>query len=167
MTSLYHLTENAQALYDLALLADEADNHDAAQAINEAFELLHGELAEKLESCAVILNRWANDVAAHKAEEKRLAERRKGIEKSIADLKARMLNAMNAADMTKSKGALHTVSLRKTPAKLIVDDAEAIPDEYMVPQPAKPDNAAIKKALLDGEVLSYAHLETGQSLGVK
>ena len=167
MTSLYHLTENAQALYDLALIADEADNQDAAQAINEAFDILQGEIAEKLERCACILKEWDADIAKHKTEEKRLADRRKGIEKSMLALKARMLDAMTAADVREAKGELHTVRLQYSPAKLVIDNPEAIPACYMVPQPSKPNAAAIKDSLKDGEKLEWAHLERGQSVRIK
>ena len=167
MTSLYHLNENAQALHDLKLIAEEANNHDAAQAIDEAWELLQGELSQKLEQCVYILKEWEIDVAAQKAEIERLSNKRKLLVRRITDLKSRMLKAMTAAEMTKSKGALHTVSLRKTPGKLVIDDATAIPAAFMKQPDPVPDNAAIKRALLDGENLGYAHIETGETLGIK
>jgi len=167
MPTLYELTENAQQLYDLGSSAQDADDHEAKQAINEAFELLQGELNQKLEQCVYTLKEWEIEASAQKAEEERLKKKRKSVERSIFNLKARMLMAMQAADMTKSKGALHTVSLRKTPAKLIIDDPQKVPDAYLVPQPAKPDNKGIKEALKDGEILDFAHLETGESVSIK
>ena len=167
MPTLYDLSEEARALYSLKEIAEAAKNDDAQKAINEAFRELHGVVDDKLESCAVIINQWMAEIAHHKAEEKRLAANRKGIENSVLRLKARMLIAMNESGVKTSKGALHTVSLRKTPAKLIIDDPQKIPDAYLVPQPAKPDNNGIKEALKDGEIFDFAHLETGESVSIK
>ncbi|MCR9195467.1 siphovirus Gp157 family protein [Oceaniradius stylonematis] len=78
--------------------------------------------------------------------------------------------AMAEADITKIIEPDFTVSLRTTPAKLIVTDETLIPEWCFIPQPAKLDRARLRDALEAGTAISGAELsnrERGLSVRVK
>lgn len=61
-----------------------------------------------------------------------------------------------------------TVSVRATPASVVITDETAIPDDYLKPQPPKVDKAAIRDALKQGASIPGAMLSNGgQSLGIR
>lgn len=102
-----------------------------------------------------------------KAEEKRLAERRKSMENSITRMKESVQQSMIATNKTRIKGDLFTFSIRNNPAKLQVLDDSAIPKSYFVEQEPKLDNKSLKQALVDGEEIDGAMLTYGKSLNIK
>lgn len=86
------------------------------------------------------------------------------------NLRAYMLNHMKVAGITKIEGPLLRISIKKNPAKVVIDFEDSIPAEYMrqpEPPPPAPDKAAIKAALQDGKDVPGAHLEQGERVEVK
>jgi hypothetical protein len=64
---------------------------------------------------------------------------------------------------------LFRFKIQPNPPKLVIDDPEKIPKKYLIPQPPKPDNAAIKEMLggLKNQQNKWAHIERGRSLRIK
>ena len=78
---------------------------------------------------------------------------------------------MEVTGKTKFQTALYSFSIAQNggvqPVKVDAD-VKDIPQEYLIPQPPKPDTNAIRKALEEGEVLPFAHLEErGTSLRIR
>ncbi len=75
---------------------------------------------------------------------------------------------MERAEIPRLREADFTLSLRATPASLLVDDEAQIPDHYFVPQPPKLDRRALLDALKSGTSIPGASLsEPGRSLTVR
>lgn len=124
---------------------------------------------EKLENVAC----WAKNLAAYiddiKAEEKKLADKRRSAERRVESLKGWLLAAMTREDGTtdRLKTARASISVKRNPPSTVCDD-ELLPWKYKtVKQTVVPDKAAIKAAILAGEEVPGAHLEYGRSVMIK
>lgn len=165
MTSLYNLVGERLALQnklesldlDAETIADTLDGDSTA-------------IQTKIESyCFVIRNMEAMPDAI-KAEEKRLAERRKAIEKRVDSIKHWLFTNMQMAGISKIESPVFTVALQNNPASVVIDDESLIPTDYMrVPDapPPSPDKTLIKQAINDGFEMPGARLQTSQRLVIK
>ena len=105
------------------------------------------------------------DVDALKLEEKRLADRRRAIEKRIESIKDYLKNQMEVAGIEKVKRPTLTVSIANNPPSVEIEDESLIPFDYMVPQPARIDKKALLTALKEGQDISGASIK--QTRGVR
>lgn len=78
------------------------------------------------------------------------------------------LAAMQHAGLNRIQAPDCTISLRKAPPALVVEDEAQIPEWFWVPQAAKMDKRAIIECLKAGDDVSGASLgETGETLSVR
>lgn len=75
--------------------------------------------------------------------------------------------AMKVTGKTKFKTDLFSFSIGKNPKALVVDYPERVPEEYLIPQQPKVDNAKLKEDLNNGKVYDFAHLEQSESIRIK
>jgi len=160
---LYELTEQYQQLLDLA---EHAQDDDEAQAFADTLEALGGELAEKLDNCACVAQTLKREAEAVKAEEDRLALRRKALVNSGDRLKAYMQDSMNQVGLRKSKGERFTVGIQANPARVVLDDETQLPESFWAVK-RTPDTAQVRDALKGGQEVPGAHLEQGESLRIR
>ena len=119
--------------------------------------------AEKLEGTACYCRELRAEAEAIKAEEERLAKRRKALENKSERLKNYMMPALEAMG-GKVKGVMASVRIGKSQA-VTVFDIDALPDAFKhVKTTIDPDKVALKKALKSGEVIPGAALEDRQSV---
>lgn len=119
--------------------------------------------AEKLEGTACYVRELKAEAGAIKAEEERLAKRRKALENKSERLKNYMMPALEAMG-GKVKGVMASVRIGKSQA-VTVFDIDALPDTFKhVKTTIDPDKVALKKALKSGEVIPGAALEDRQSV---
>lgn len=119
--------------------------------------------AEKLEGTACYCRELSAEADAIKAEEERLAKRRKALENKSERLKNYMMPALEAMG-GKVKGVMASVRIGKSQA-VTVFDLDALPDAFKrVVTKVDPDKVALKKALKSGEVIPGAALEDRQSV---
>ena len=157
MASIYDLTGSFQTLWNLM---EEGTLDD--EILQEVFENTTEELSIKLEGYCKFIKNLESDIAGLKAEEERLAARRKTMENTIKRSKEAMQRAMNVAGEKK-------VSLQKSPASVVLDvtDTSEVPPRYMrYPEP-EVDKTKIKEELSNGVELSFAHLESKESLRIR
>lgn len=163
MATMYELTNDYLMVLELA-----NDPEIPPEVVADTLEAIGGEIEQKAEATAIIMNELKADVEKLKAEEKRLAERRKVIEAKVETMKERLFNAMKIVNKPKFKTALFSFAIRKNPAKLVVDDESKVPARYLVEMKPKIDTAALKADLMQsGANLSWAHIEQGESLQIK
>lgn len=165
MTSLYNLVGERLALQNKleALNFDEETIADTLEGDSLAIQA-------KIESYAFVIRNMETLSDAIKAEEKRLADRRKAIEKRVDSIKNWLLINMQHAGITKIESPVFTVALQNNPASVVIDDEALIPADYLrVPEapPPAPDKALIKKAISDGYEVAGARLQTTQRLLIK
>lgn len=121
--------------------------------------------AEKLEGTACYCRELKAEAEAIKAEEERLAKRRKALENKSERLKAYMMPALEAMG-GKVKGVMASLRISKTQS-VTVFDMDALPDAFKrVVTKVDPDKMAIKKALKSGERIPGASIEERQSVVV-
>lgn len=119
--------------------------------------------AEKLEGTACYCRELLAEADAIKAEEARLAKRRKALENKSERLKNYMMPALEAMG-GKVKGVMASVRIGKSQA-VTVFDLDTLPDAFKrVVTKVDPDKVALKKALKAGEDIPGAALEDRQSV---
>lgn len=128
-----------------------------------AYAEYQGQAAEKLEGTACYVRELEAEAEAIKAEEDRLAKRRKALENKSSRLKTYMMPALEAMG-GKVKGVMASVRIGKSQA-VTVFDLDALPDAFKhVKTTFAPDKVALKKALKAGEDIPGAALEDRQSV---
>lgn len=162
--TLYELQSQFAALYEMAASGDidEKTFQDTLEAMS--FE---EEFEAKAEGYAKVIRNLAGDAETIKTEIERLQGRKNSLEQSTKQMKQRLQEAMEATGREKIKTPLFSIYLQKNAAKLVMDQNAEIPGEYLIPQPPKVDNAAIKEKLMAGENLPFAALEQGTSLRIR
>lgn len=150
----------------LELMAMAEDEEIDPQILADTIEQVEGDLEAKAENYAKVLRMLDGEAKAIDEEAKRLTARAKTIKGNMDRLKRSLEGMMIATGKRKFKTKLFSFCVQKNPARLVLDDVEAIPEEYWVPQ-VKLDNAAVKAAIEQGIEISGAHLEQGESLRIR
>lgn len=163
--SLYELTEQYLTLMELAYDPDVDD-----QTFFDTLEGLNGEIENKADGYAKIITKMNADIAGLRAEEERLALRRKSLERRSKQLKDNLEYCMRAMGKTKFKTLLFSFNIQKNGGlqPLVITGAiEDIPGRFLIQQPPVPNNEAIRGLLAEKQV-EWAHLEPrGESLRIR
>lgn len=161
MATLYELTGQYKQLLDIA----ETEELDK-QLIADTLEALEGEIETKADGYAKIIRELEGKAELLKSEIDRLSNRKTAIENNIKSMKEALQNAMYITGKVKFKTNLFNFSIQKNPPKLVIDKPEEIPEEFLIPQPPKVDNAKLKEILKE-KGLPFAHLEQSESLRIR
>lgn len=161
MATLYELTGQYRELLELA----ESEELDR-QLIADTLEGLDGEIEIKADGYAKVIRELEGKADLLKNEIERLSKRKSAIENNIKSMKEALQNAMYITGKVKFKTNLFNFSIQKNPPKLVIDKPEEIPEEFLIPQPPKVDNAKLKEILKEKE-LPFAHLERSESLRIR
>lgn len=165
MSSLYELVGKRLELQKKL----EVLNFDA-ECISDTLDGDSTELTAKIEDYGFVIRNLEAFGEAIKAEETRLSERRKAYEKRVANIKAWLLENMQACGITKIDCPVFSISVKTNPPKVIVDDEKAIPDRFLVVPdlpPPSPDKKAIAAAIKAGEVVAGCHSEQSFRIEIK
>jgi hypothetical protein len=157
---LYEMSQSRAQLLDMADSMDTEVFIDTLAAIDEALE-------DKVENTAKLIRCLESDIEAIKAEEKRLADKRKSIENKVSSVKEYLQHEMEFAGLDKVKRATVTVSIQLNPPSVEVLDESLIPSFYMVPQPEKIDKKALLKALKEGEEIPGCEITQNRGLRIR
>lgn len=157
-TNLYEISSAINAI----LSKEEWD--DAAIAELDALNLALEAKASNIVHFCANLEAFA---AAAKAEEQRIAGRRKAAEGRIERLKGYIKAAMESADRTELDAGTHHLRIQNNPPAVVVDDETAIPPRFFTisPQTTVLDKKTLAQELKKGPV-DGAHLEQGKSLRI-
>ena len=168
MANIYELTNEFTTLWTLM----EEGNLDD-EALAGAFEVAAEDLAEKLEGYCKFIKNLESDIAGLKAEEERLASRRKTMENTVKRAKDAMKVAMNTAGEKKIAAGTFTVSVQQNPPKVVMDEQylENIPEKYLTHPEPEINKKLILEDLKDNfetpELQGIAHLERSDSIRIK
>jgi uncharacterized protein YoxC len=168
--TLYELTSDYLNLLELA---EDPDIDE--QAFLDTLEGIEGALEDKADNYAKCMRMLEADANGIKAEEERLAKRRKTIEGNVSRMKSALQYAMEATGKTKFKTQLFSFTVRNNAESVIIDtdNIRNIPDQYLKFKEPEADKAAIKKAIKEGDedtqkaLLKLCHLERTKSLLIK
>ena len=168
MASLYDLTG------DYAKFAEYMEQVELEPEMQEALEDALNNLGEdieiKLENYAKIIKNFESDIAGLKAEEERLAKKRKAMENSIKHMKERMTIAMQQTGKLDIKGELFKFKVQANPPAVVMDVnyIEDVPEKYLIAQDPKIDRKKLAEDLKAGvELDGVAHLEASVSVRIR
>ena len=168
MASLYDLTG------DYAKFAEYMEQVELEPEMQEALEDALNNLGEdieiKLENYAKIIKNFESDIAGLKAEEERLAKKRKAMENSIKNMKQRMTEAMVQTGKVDIKGELFKFKVQANPPAVVMDVnyIEDVPEKYLIAQDPKIDKKKLAEDLKAGvELDGVAHLEASASVRIR
>lgn len=161
-------------LYDITgkygLLMDrlEEDGADVEEILG-LFEQLGEDLKEKADGYGKIRANYKAQIEAVKAEEKRLADKRKHYESIVQKLETRLFDAMKQMNCPKIETDLFSFKIQKNGgvAPVIITAPDQIPPEYLNVT-VKPDLKAIAAYIEETGDCSFAELgDRGESLRIK
>lgn len=159
---LYDLVESYRNLLDLA------DNSEIPQyVIIDGLSEIKESIEEKAVNIAKMLKSIETDAEAIKAEEKRLAERRKLLENKHTCLKLYLEEMLKTVGMKQIKSNLFTISIQKNPPSVNVFSTDDIPERFWIPQDDVLDKKGILEALKNGEQVPGAQIMQTESLRVR
>ena len=165
MSTLYDLTN------DFRMLLEMADDPDVdEQTLADTMDGLQGELHDKADGYAKVIQTLKARMKVIKEEEERLYARRKTIEANVDRMKAALETAMIAANDRKFKTDLFSFGIQKNPASVVVDELyiENIPEEYLIQQEPKIDRKKIAEDIKAGKDLEgIAHLVQSEGLRIR
>jgi len=169
MASIYELSAEFMTLWDL-MENGELDD----EAFVGAFDCAKEDLAAKIEGYCKFIKNLESDIEGLKAEEARLAARRKTMENTVKRSKDAIKNALNAAGEKKLPCGTFTVAVQANSApSLIMDEQylENIPVEFLTyPEPVintKLITDRLKADEHDAELEGIAHLERGEHIRIR
>lgn len=156
---LYELSNEYLEVLDLLSEKDDIELNDLLQNIEE-------EIETKAENIGKVLKSLEGNVVALKDEEKRLSNRRRGIENNIKNLKSYLENEMIKVDKKKFKTDLFSFGIQKNPPSLDISSEDNIPEEYY-----ELTCSLIRKDLLkdmkEGLVVDGVSLKQSESLRIR
>jgi len=100
---------------DMLAAKKQAAKKQALDEINESLEI-------KADNIARFIRNLDADITALKAEEERLAEKRKTLQNKQAWLKEYLFNTLKALNFQSVKAGIFTVAIRKNPPSVAVKD---------------------------------------------
>lgn len=152
----------------LTLLELAEDETIDAQIINDTLEGIEGEFEAKADGYATVLKHLEADVNALKAEEDRLAARRRTISNNIDRLKYSLEEAMRATGKIKFKTQFYSYGIQRNPASVAIDDEAKIPKKFWIKQEPKLDRKGIIEFLKESQKpVKWAHLTQSESLRIR
>lgn len=171
--TLYEIAEDILKLE--AILEDEDIGHESlAEALSDAMEQSKLDLTDKVSNIVSLLRNWDSTAVAIKAEETRLAARRKIFDNKSGRLRGYLLAHLQRINAPKLSLDIATVSRRVGSERVEIDNELALPQgyydsEYVV----KPDKKALKNlwqetAEDERDALPGFHVERGpETLTIK
>lgn len=161
--ALYELSEGYRNL--LSLVDEDSPDTDILHALTT----IEGAIEVKAVSIANVIKVIEAEADIIKAEEKRLALRRKSRENAVNGMKQYLQGVMEQLGMDKIKTPTRSVSLQNNPPSLYISNPEIIPQKYLTLYPARYEvrNTDVKEDLKAGMEIPGAELQIGRSLRIK
>ena len=140
MARLYELTGEYAELY---AQLDDCENEDERFLLTERIGNLDAAIGEKAEAYARMIRNAQSDSESLAEEIKRLTFKKKAAENFVERMKQHMHYAMEIAGATEIRASIGKFQICKNPWSVVVLDESEVPAEFLIPQPAKVDKAAI------------------------
>lgn len=134
--------------------------------LNSALENIDDEIETKADNIAKVLRDFDGDIEALKAEEERLAKKRKAIENRQKQLKKYLQNSMLVLDKRKFKTDLFSFNIQKNAPSLKILDESKIPEDYYKIE-KKLNKNDLKEAVKKGLFEDAAKLVQTESLRIR
>lgn len=158
--TLYHIATEVKEILHAEEWTDETE---------AALASLEMSLETKADACAAYIANIDGFIAAAKAEEERIAARRKVAENRAEQIKDYLFRCLKACERTKIEAGTRTISIAKNPPSVVVDEESVIPARFftIIPETMKLDRKAVGAALKAGEDVPGCHLHQGERLAIR
>ena len=157
---LYEYTQDYLNLMEMSEELDQDVLIDTIEAITESVEV-------KAENIAKIIRTFEAEAKVIKAEEERLAEKRKTHENKISYLKKYLFEQLEAIGIRKIKRPLFTISIQNNPPSVDVINPDEIPvDLWTRPDPVL-DKRKILSLLKAGDDVPGAAMKISKGLRIR
>lgn len=156
----------------LALMQAIENDEIPEEAIADTLEAITAEIEDKADNIACLLKNIDAEIVAIKAEETRLAERRKVKEKSAERIKQYLSDVLQGAAIDKVETARNRISFRKSEA-VELDEGAFVAwamennNDLLTYSAPKANKTEIKKALKGGQAVEGARLVIKQNIQIK
>lgn len=171
MSKLYELQDQLVAIDNILEANTDSESQEILESAKE--EILKA-IDGKVED---ILNFMADCKAKAeqlKAEEERLAKKRKALENKSEYLKNMVYYLMKSTNQQKAEYGTWNCTISRTTPKIIIDDENLIPAEF-IKTTTTVDKTALKQKMIDGKMVvvfdgvetQVAHTETTESLRIR
>jgi hypothetical protein len=162
MLKLSELTEQYQEVWNLV----EDETLDLAM-LEDTLSGIEGAIEVKSVNIVQFIRSLDADAEIIKAEEKRLADRRRALENKRDGIKKYLQYQMELAGLDKIKTPTLTLALQNNPPSVRIISEEGIPEKYLIPQAPTIDKKGILAALKAGEEVVGCELQQGRSLRIR
>lgn len=165
---IYTLEQINEIIFNLQQLIENGASEEDIQLYMDSKEVMELELAEKLESYAMVITNIQSNIDGKKFEAKRLLERAKAEENAVKRMKESMQFAMVNAGQTKIKGEKFNFTVQKNPPSLKVLDDAVIPPQFVsVEEVRNIDKKAILAELKNGAEINGVEIQQGESIRIR
>ena len=156
----------------LALMQAVEDGEIPEEAIADTLEAISGEIEVKADNIACLLKNLEADAVAIKAEETRLAERRKAKERAHDRLKQYLSDVLQKTGIYKIETARNHITFRKSESVEVDDNvfiawATENNADLLTFSAPKANKTEIKKALKSGAEITGAQLVSNMNIQIK
>lgn len=163
------------ALFELArdyrqLEALSPDEELPAEVIRDTLEALTGDIQDKSVNVAKFVLGLEAEAATIEEAAKAMLERAARRKKRAEAIRNYLLFCLQSTGISKVSCPYFTLSVRRNPEAVEIEDQSKLPAEFMVqpePPPARPDKSAIKAALKAGRHVPGCYLRTGERLEIR
>ncbi len=155
----------------LALMQAIDEGEVPEEAIADTLEAIEGEIEVKADNLACVLKTLEAEAAAIKAEEKKLAERRRQKENAGERIKTYLSDVLQRLNINKLESARNKITFRKSESVVLGEDfiawAQVHRDDLLSYSEPTANKTAIKAALKEGAEIEGAYIESRQNIQIK
>lgn len=168
MPNLYLLAQEYRDLENALLSSANEETGEVSVDIAEAVGKIQGDFNQKAISVATVWRNFGRYASEIEEEIDRLTVLKKRVEREQKHIEDYLVQACEITGTVEIHGISANITFRNNPPKTVVDDAEAIPEEYItVKVERKPNLTAIKAAIRAGKEVAGAHLEQERKICIK
>ena len=166
---LYELTNEYTSLLNLI----DSDTEIPEDALADTLESIKLSIDVKADGIACILKDIDGDIAKLKAEEDRLAERRKAKKNTYDRMKQYLSDELQRAGIGKIETERNKITFRKSKQVRISDEAafvewaESAADDLLTYSAPKVNKTAVKAAIESGKAIEFAEIVENQNIQLK
>lgn len=149
-------------------LSNDMENPDLDwQIVEDYLNHIEQDFDSKVENCAAMIREKESDNEAIDAEIKRLSARKKTNENNIKSLKEYVRMSMVVAQREKVKTPLFSISVQKSPARLVLDESK-VPEQYWKTETVRSiDKDTVKKIVQSGTSIPGAAIVQDTHLRIR
>lgn len=171
MAKLYEALDQLKAIDDLL---EQSTDPETQEILASAQEALQNETVETAENYLKYMDELKAKIAYLKDEADRITKKARAAQKRYDWIKQAMEYYLRSTGENKKEIGTFTISIRKNPPKVIIDDEQWLPDDFCnIVRTA--DKTKIKEAMTDGKLvltvdgheIQAAHLEQSESISIK